>query len=346
MNNTVNFIKLGVLKLILRSDKFGVSENIIFEKCVEWSEYQTSLKVSKNINNEEKSVDNDITDDDDIDITQKTPEKHNHENTEKNIKDAFNLIKYDIRFPIMDGEYFHAKVIDSSLLDSSECLDILRYMQFGYKCNDIKTKVEKIWNCKPRDRYTTNMRSRITQAQFASLCGFLPQMYQKYKWKLLFRASEHKFQASKFHQYCDNKSPTVTIVKPRDCTNIFGGFTESVWSSQTSYSTDADAFLFVLRKDQQQGFNSSSSNAQKFCVKSGKSSVYGNKAYGPTFGGGHDLRLSDRCDVSISDSNILCYDGLNNSELAANSNFYVEDYEVWQLISQDGLDADTFCCLN
>ena len=53
---------------------------------------------------------------------------------------------------------------------------------------------------------------------------------QEGKWKLLFRGSRDGFQAETFHSKCDNKGPTVTIVKSGN--NIFGGFTEISWNSK------------------------------------------------------------------------------------------------------------------
>ena len=49
------------------------------------------------------------------------------------------------------------------------------------------------------------------------------------EWRLLFRASRDGFAASAFHSKCDNKGPTVTVVK--SSANIFGGFTETPWTS-------------------------------------------------------------------------------------------------------------------
>ena len=52
------------------------------------------------------------------------------------------------------------------------------------------------------------------------------------EWHLLFRASRDGFAASTFHSKCDNKGPTVTVVKSG--ANIFGGFTEKGWTSANS----------------------------------------------------------------------------------------------------------------
>ena len=58
----------------------------------------------------------------------------------------------------------------------------------------------------------------------------LQQPQQNSKCQLLMRASRDGFQAQTFHSKCDNKGPTVTIVKSGN--NIFGGFTETSWSSK------------------------------------------------------------------------------------------------------------------
>ena len=61
----------------------------------------------------------------------------------------------------------------------------------------------------------------------SKLNGWLPP-YDK--WHLLFRGSRDGFTAQAFHAKCDDKGPTVTIVKSGN--NIFGGFTEKSWNSK------------------------------------------------------------------------------------------------------------------
>ena len=47
------------------------------------------------------------------------------------------------------------------------------------------------------------------------------------QWQLCFRASENSYSASAFHTACDNKGPTVTLVRVGD--NVFGGYTDKSW---------------------------------------------------------------------------------------------------------------------
>lgn len=106
-------------------------------------------------------------------------------------------------------------------------------------------------------------------------------------WKLCWRASRDGWAAQTFHTLCDGKSPTVTIVKAND--NIFGGFTKSQWGGSARYIDDPDDFLFSL--------------ANKVNVKPLKLahslradrpySIFTAIGYGPTFGNGHDLHISN-----------------------------------------------------
>ena len=51
--------------------------------------------------------------------------------------------------------------------------------------------------------------------------------------KLLYRASRDGWAASNFHSCCDNKGPTVTVVKSGNC--IFGGYTDQHWEGKSYF---------------------------------------------------------------------------------------------------------------
>ena len=56
-----------------------------------------------------------------------------------------------------------------------------------------------------------------------------------YKWKLLYRASEHEYTAKSFHECCDDKGPTLVIIKSSNgC--VFGGYTTQSWRERGIYS--------------------------------------------------------------------------------------------------------------
>ena len=96
----------------------------------------------------------------------------------------------------------------------------------------------------------SNIRLKISRCCLKNPSEFLPntqlvnQQYDDklrewigndYKWKLIYRASEHGYTARSFHKYCDDvKGPTLIVIKSdNDC--IFGGYTTQTWSGDCIY---------------------------------------------------------------------------------------------------------------
>jgi hypothetical protein len=107
-------------------------------------------------------------------------------------------------------------------------------------------------------------------------CGLGPK-----DWKLCFRASKDGFSASAFHSKCDNKGPTLTVVKSRHGF-LFGGYTSISWTSRRGYAWDSNAFLFSLTNPQ--------NKPCKLPIESDSYSIYDHSGYGPNFG--DDLQLN------------------------------------------------------
>ncbi|PFX11604.1 uncharacterized protein LOC111319474 [Stylophora pistillata] len=149
------------------------------------------------------------------------------------------------------------------------------------------------------------------------------------KWKLLFRGSRDGFEAQTFHSKCDNRGPTVTIVKSGNY--IFGGFSEKSWDSSGRWFRCSQAFLFSMVNTNGLG----PTKLQLF--DNHEHAIYCETSCGPTFGEGHDLYISG--DANVNSSSFAC---LGNSYqcptgqvaetfLAGSGNFTVTDYEVFEL---------------
>merc|ERR1719203_1567517 len=54
---------------------------------------------------------------------------------------------------------------------------------------------------------------------------------------LLFRASEHGYSSDKFHEFCDEKGSTITIIE-NEHGHVFGGYAERSWKKQEQQITD------------------------------------------------------------------------------------------------------------
>lgn len=159
-----------------------------------------------------------------------------------------------------------------------------------------------------------------------------PFTYSDGYWKLCWRASKDGWAGTTFHTLCDGKGPSVTIVKAND--NIFGGFTKSQWGHTGIYIDDPEDFLFSL--------------ANKVHVKPVKLThlpnspygIYSAKNYGPTFGDGHDLHISDNANSNSNSYTILgvTYEVPPGQDaitfLAGTNGFMLQEIETFYLVTQ------------
>ena len=146
--------------------------------------------------------------------------------------------------------------------------------------------------------------------------------------KLLYRSNIKNKElntATQFHEYCDNKGPTITIIRT-NYNHIFGGYTSIPWSDgqKKPWKSDPTSFLFTIKP--------------KFEIfkqkdKYSKYSVYHSKQYSVAFGEGNDFVINNNsnegtcygnCSYNTKYGSDLCGGPLNTY-----SHFNVNRYEVF-----------------
>ncbi|XP_068736764.1 uncharacterized protein [Montipora capricornis] len=124
------------------------------------------------------------------------------------------------------------------------------------------------------------------------------------QWKLCWRGSRDGWASSTFHSLCDGKGPTVTIIKVNQY--IFGGYASISWGSQSCvHHYDATAFLFSLRN--KPGWAPTTLNQTGEYSHYRAYSICDCNAYGPTFGNGHDIYISNLASSGTSSYSNLGY---------------------------------------
>ncbi|KAL9951581.1 hypothetical protein ACROYT_G044265 [Oculina patagonica] len=147
---------------------------------------------------------------------------------------------------------------------------------------------------------------------------------------LLYRASRNGWAAANFHSCCDNKGPTVTVVKSGNY--IFGGYTEESWEQPASgacYKKAPGSFLFSL-------VNPNRLPPTKIPLVEGKeeNAIHCHSGYGPTFGNGHDLCIpnapnSNNGGLKLNNA-YQCPTGQNATTFfTGGQNFTVSEMEVF-----------------
>jgi len=166
-------------------------------------------------------------------------------------------------------------------------------------------------------------KSTIIKPQdFSMLKKFLDKEWANRKWKLIFRGSRDGQNASSFHSNCNNKGPTVTVIKSK-AGKIFGGFVDKPWTSSGSYLSTNNAWIFSVTEKKKYEQNDPNTYSQY--------GAYDNSSYGPTFGGGHDIYLANDWTSNSNYCNRHSYNFPDNTTLTGGYNFSVEEVEVYSL---------------
>jgi hypothetical protein len=79
--------------------------------------------------------------------------------------------------------------------------------------------------------YNLKTPSSILEGEIAFIKQLQKWLGAKFKWKLCYRASRDGWDAQDLHRHCDNKGPTVVLVKANNC--IFGGYTDQHWDGMS-----------------------------------------------------------------------------------------------------------------
>jgi hypothetical protein len=83
---------------------------------------------------------------------------------------------------------------------------------------------------------------------------------------LLYSGSTHGWEMSKFHELCDEKGPTITVMKSK-AARVFGGFAMQSWDSNNKgFKADEKAFIYSI--DRQQIYRVIDAQKALFCRSS------------------------------------------------------------------------------
>ena len=190
----------------------------------------------------------------------------------------------------------------------------------------------------PKVRQEIDLRKNINSIAFDSkilslseghaeaLSSILGEERRVQRVERLFRASEHGFSAKAFHQNCDNREDTLVLVRTRFGKTI-GGYTHYPWTSHGSgeYVNDSGRRAFLFSLDMR----------EKFVPQRDDQLILRHSSYGPTFGGGRDMCISDGCN-----SNSSSYANFPSTYNRAGENKLAKNKDTWRMFS--GGDTSSF----
>ncbi|KAF9925902.1 hypothetical protein BGZ67_008404 [Mortierella alpina] len=188
----------------------------------------------------------------------------------------------------------------------------------------VSTYIQQQQQQQQQQQHQAGYQSQAQQTYYQPALQHLPKLTLQY------RATRDGFDAANFHMACDQRGPTLTVVRAENGA-VFGGYNSSSWSSHPSgvYSTSRVNFLFTLKSRE----HPTRENAVFGVKGDGHAAAYNKAEYGPTFGVGHDLYLASNCNLTGQSSSTMpsSYNGPGASAAALAGSFYfrVQEYEVF-----------------
>ncbi|CAF0953019.1 unnamed protein product [Adineta ricciae] len=160
--------------------------------------------------------------------------------------------------------------------------------------------------------------------------------YKPKKWLLIYKATRDGFGSGDFHNHCNSRGATLTLIQTRSRFSrkkhptIFGGYTTIPWSSRYAFYTDPQAFLFLLNRNELTRFSLGSQE---------EVAVSHNISAGPIFGF-DDIHICHRANEnsfsyskfpnSYADSK---KDGLGRKTFSKTKFFSVAEIEVYKVVT-------------
>jgi sugar lactone lactonase YvrE len=166
----------------------------------------------------------------------------------------------------------------------------------------------------------------LTPVQNEQLSTALRPPSGQYVWRQCYNGERDGFAARTFHDRCDNKGPTITVLRvdtggPKG--RVFGGYSKVSWASRSQYVYSNADWLFRFAPDLERTLPT---------LNRPQNAIYDAANYCPTFGGGHDLYLDSGCRTgSSSASSYSAAGGYGSDWLAGASRWTIDAIEVYYL---------------
>jgi len=200
---------------------------------------------------------------------------------------------------------------DSKKLGSKSIVDPLTFLSLALKLNPTVPVPVPVGTVSPTDPLLDHV------------AGWIKKPVKE--WKLLYKWSQDTQTNEEWHSKCDEKGPTVTVVRTKGG-YVFGGYAHIPWLSKTNnYQPSKESFLFSLTDGK--------GRIPIQCLqyqRSGNAISHNGAAYGPTWGGGYDLYINLSKSGIVSNSNLgYTYKGPGVQGSTENLNFFAGSKDGW-----------------
>ncbi|GBC00022.1 hypothetical protein RclHR1_03710006 [Rhizophagus clarus] len=170
------------------------------------------------------------------------------------------------------------------------------------------------------------------EVSYSGKFSHIRELYLPYKFELLLRGSRDGFTPNKFHELCDGKLNTITLIKVKGKEEIIGGYNPLIWKSpgnswsDNSWVKTIDSFIFSFK-------DNNIKDAIISNVINVNHAIYNSNYCGPYFG--DDFIIYSSKDQFTDYDKIRCIKKHYEKKIRDSGDYFsIEDYEVFQIIKR------------
>jgi hypothetical protein len=228
-----------------------------------------------------------------------------------NLKNENLELKYIINTIITQNRKFEEKL--SNLQKENK--------EIKEKIKQLKNQIEKTENENNQNNELKNSTILNNKEEINLISNYIKEN-TKINFKLLYKLSKDGDLIKTFHEKCDNKGPTLIIIKTTKGFR-FGGFNPITWDISGDYKISNSVFIFSLDKKKKYLLNN---GHDKFAICGSSTKI--------AFGGGHDISILDQCSKNINNYTYpYSFNTTEKFELnGGEKNFIVSDMEVYLVL--------------
>ena len=273
-----------------------------------------------------------------LDVDKKFNEFYFNEDIIKQIEKLPNKIKYSLeKGKIINDEWNNNKLnstINNCLIIENNIKDINYLNECIKKSNSLKNDI-RFTPYEEEEKYNQLIESLkkigkiLNKTKFNSKINFDEELIKlwlnnrEFTTELLYRKTRDGSKPKDFHDKCDNKGITITIIETNKG-NVFGGYTELEWDNYSGSKIDKSTFIF--------SFN----NKEKYTSKNNNNSIYCLQGFGPYFGytGYPEIYFSDNLNEGGAYNTPIKYTFLSEGKKITNgeNTWNIKEIEVYKIL--------------
>ena len=211
---SVDFLKMEEIHLIrlLKCDDLELKEIKIWEYLIKWGIANTDSILNDN-------------------LTKWTPE--NFMDIKNTLRNCIHYIRFFQMLPI---DYAKVRTQFKNILPDGLDEEVLQY--FSDPNPETSFNVLKPLRGYPFDSKIINANDAALIASWVDKKQGTPYHFKElpFKFKLIYHASREGFDIMNFHKNCDNKGPTVVVIKVQNSKDIIGGYNPLEWKMEDDIS--------------------------------------------------------------------------------------------------------------